>query len=48
MTNERPASFMVPTIQFSVNMMEAARRNRVERFLFTSSIGVYEPAGRVF
>ena len=44
MTMERPASFMVPTIQFSINMMEAARRRGVERFLFTSSIGVYEPA----
>ena len=44
MTMERPASFMVPTIQFSINMMEAARRVGVKRFLFTSSIGVYEPA----
>tara|TARA_Y100000991_G_scaffold65664_1_gene49110 strand:- start:3136 stop:4131 length:996 start_codon:yes stop_codon:yes gene_type:complete len=48
MTMERPASFMVPTIQFSINMMEAARRNKVERFLFTSSIGVYEPAEEFF
>ena len=28
---------------FSVNMMEAARQCNVERYLFTSSIGVYEP-----
>ena len=48
MTIERPASFMVPTIQFSINMMEGARRNKVERFLFTSSIGVYEPAEEFF
>ena len=47
MTNERPASFMVPTIQFSVNMMEAAEEIE-ERFLFTSSIGVYEPAEEFF
>ncbi len=40
----KPASFFVPTITFSVNMMEAARRAGVERYLFTSSIGVYEPA----
>lgn len=44
MTAKRPASFFVPTISFSINMMEAARRAQVERFLFTSSIGVYAPA----
>lgn len=44
MTATRPASFFVPTIQFSINVMEAARRSNVERFLFTSSIGVYAPA----
>jgi GDP-L-fucose synthase len=44
MTAKRPASFFVPTITFSINMMEAARRAGVERYLFTSSVGVYEPA----
>ncbi|MBV8939530.1 MAG: NAD(P)-dependent oxidoreductase [Alphaproteobacteria bacterium] len=44
MTARRPASFFVPTIQFSINMMEAARRSGAERFLFTSSVGVYSPA----
>lgn len=44
MTAERPASFLVPTLQFSLNMMEAARRMNVERYLFTSSVGVYQPA----
>lgn len=44
MTSKRPASFFVPTMQFSINMMEAARRNNAERFLFTSSVGVYSPA----
>ncbi len=44
MTAKRPASFFVPTLMFSINMMEAARRAGVERFLFTSSIGVYAPA----
>ena len=29
MTAERPASFFVPTLQFSLNMMEAARRSGV-------------------
>lgn len=44
MTAKRPASFFVPTITFSINMMEAARRAGAERFLFTSSVGVYSPA----
>ena len=44
MTAKQPASFFVPTLQFSINMMEAARRARVERYLFTSSVGVYQPA----
>ncbi|MBP2316240.1 NAD-dependent epimerase/dehydratase family protein [Azospirillum soli] len=44
MTAKRPASFFVPTITFSVNMMEAARRAGVGRYLFTSSVGVYAPA----
>lgn len=44
MTAKQPASFFVPTISFNTNMMEAARRNRVKRFLYTSTIGVYQPA----
>lgn len=44
MTAKRPASFFVPTITFSINMMEAARRAGVARYLFTSSVGVYSPA----
>ena len=44
MTIENPASFFIPTISFSINMMEAARQCGVERYLYTSSIGVYEPA----
>ena len=32
---------MIPTLMFSINMMEAARRQKVKRYLFTSSIGVY-------
>lgn len=44
MTKEKPASFFVPTILFNTNMMEAARRSGVERYLFTSTIGVYSPA----
>lgn len=44
MTKEQPASFFVPTILFNTNMMEAARRSGVERFLYTSTVGVYAPA----
>lgn len=43
MTRDRPASFFVPTISFNTNMMEAARLCNVERYLYTSSIGVYAP-----
>jgi len=44
MTARRPASFFVPTITFNTNMMEAARRCGVERYLYTSTVGVYAPA----
>ena len=44
MTAQKPASFFVPTITFSINMMEAARRMGVARYLFTSTVGVYAPA----
>ena len=40
----RPASIFVPMILFNTNMMEAARQKNVERYLYTSSIGVYSPA----
>lgn len=43
MTAKQPASFFVPTISFNTNVMEAARRQRVSRFLYTSTIGVYAP-----
>jgi len=44
MTAQKPASFFVPTISFNTNMMEAARQAGVERYLYTSTIGVYSPA----
>lgn len=44
MTRKKPASFFVPTLTFSLNMMEAARRSKVKKYLLTSSIGVYGPA----
>ena len=44
MAKTRPASFFVPTISFNTNMMEAARQAKVERYLYTSTVGVYAPA----
>lgn len=44
MTAKKPASFFVPTILFNTNMMEAARRSGVRRYLYTSTVGVYAPA----
>ena len=44
MTSKKPASFFVPIISFNTNTMEAARQAGVERYLYTSTIGVYSPA----
>lgn len=43
MTQEKPASFFVPTILFNTNMMEAASQTGIKRYLFTSTVGVYSP-----
>lgn len=37
MTHTRPASFFFPTVAFNTNMMEAARRRKVDRHLSTST-----------
>ncbi len=44
MTRTKPASFFVPTLTLSLNLMEAARRRGVKGFLYASSIAVYSPA----
>lgn len=44
MTIENPAKFFVPMLQFNTNIMEAAYENNVEWFLYTSSVGVYNPS----
>jgi len=44
LNQKQPASFFVPTITFNTNMMEAARRQKVSRFLYTSTVGVYAQA----
>lgn len=39
----KPASFFDNTILFSLNMLKAARQAGVQRYLSTSSVGVYAP-----
>ncbi len=41
---QNPSTFFCSTILFNTNMMESARRCGVEKYLFTSSVGVYAPA----
>jgi len=48
MTLQKPASFMTPTLLFSMNMLEAARKQKVKRYLLTSSIGVYAPSDKLY
>ncbi|MGZ3726039.1 MAG: NAD-dependent epimerase/dehydratase family protein [Pseudobdellovibrio sp.] len=43
MTMKKPASFFYPTVSFNTHMLEAARKNKVRSYLFTSSVGVYSP-----
>ena len=40
----RPASFFVPMLQFNTNMMRAAFETKCRHYLYTSSVGVYQPA----
>lgn len=40
MTKERPVDFMGPMLQFDTNMILAAQKFNVKRFLYTSSIAV--------
>lgn len=43
-TTTRPASFLYPTATMELNLLEAARQMSVAKYVFTSSIAVYEPA----
>ena len=43
-TKARPASFLVPLLMFNTNVLEAAKRNKVDRLVYTSSIGAYANA----
>jgi len=41
---EEPAKIMGPMMQFNTNMLEAAMYHNVEWYLYTSTVGVYQPA----
>jgi len=41
---EEPANIMGPMMQFNTNMLEAAMQEGVEWYLYTSTVGVYQPA----
>lgn len=43
-TKTKPASFFVPLLMMNTNLLEAARLNRCERVVYTSSIGAYSSA----
>lgn len=44
LTKKQPNSFFVNTMMFNLNVIEASRINKVDKFLYTSSVGVYSPA----
>ena len=44
MALEKPASFMSPNILLPINILNAAAKNNVKEYLFTSSYGVYKPS----
>jgi GDP-L-fucose synthase len=46
-TKSKPASFLVPLLMMNTNMLEACRLNKVDRVVYTSSIGAY-PSAEVF
>ena len=43
-TVEKPASCFVPLLMFNTNVLEACRRNKVPKLVYTSSIGAYSAA----
>jgi GDP-L-fucose synthase len=43
-TKSKPASFLVPLLQFNTNILEACRLNNVKGVVYTSSIGAYASA----
>lgn len=43
-TKSKPASFFVPLLMFNTNVLEASRKNKVKKLVYTSSIGAYTSA----
>ena len=43
-TIKKPASHFVPALMFNTNVLEASRRNNVDKLVYTSSIGAYASA----
>ena len=43
-TKSKPASFFVPLLMFNTNVLEACRINKVQKVVYTSSIGAYSSA----
>lgn len=43
-TKSKPASFFVPLLMFNTNILEACRINKVQKVVYTSSIGAYSSA----
>ena len=45
MALKRPYKFMTPMLMFNANVLDAAHNAGVKRFLYTSSVGVYNQKG---
>jgi GDP-L-fucose synthase len=43
-TKAKPASFFVPLLMMNTNLLEACRLNKVQKVVYTSSIGAYSSA----
>lgn len=43
-TLEKPASSFIPILMMNTNLLEAARRNKAKKVLYTSSVGAYSSA----
>lgn len=43
-TKTKPASHFVPMLMFNTNVLEASRINKVQKVLFTSTVGAYSSA----
>lgn len=46
-TKSKPASFFVPLLMLNTNLLEASRLNKVQKVVYTSSIGAY-PSAEIF